>query len=115
MFCIVWLATIGTTLLPAKGMFVAALILWGGFGSLFTLAQRADAGRSVSTFVSTLQTALGAPLAVHLPDVGIPTAPNSASTTCLSATLSLSHSGRDLPRRYCGFLCRFRSPRLVAG
>jgi hypothetical protein len=76
MFCIVWLATIGTALLPAKGMFVAALILWGGFGSLFTLAQRADAGRSVSTFVSTLQTALGAPLAIHLPDVGIPTAPN---------------------------------------
>jgi len=76
MFCIVWLATIGTALLPAKGMFVAALILWGGFGSLFTLAQRADAGRSVSTFVSMLHTAIGAPLAIHLPDVGIPTAPN---------------------------------------
>jgi len=76
MFCIVWLATIGTALLPAKGMFVAALILWGGFGSLFMLAQSADAGRSVSTFVSTLQTALGPPLAISLPDIAIPTAPN---------------------------------------
>ncbi len=76
MFCVLWVATIGTALLPTKGMFVAALILWGGFGSLFVLAQRADAGRSVLTFVSTLQTALGPPLAISLPDVGIPTAPN---------------------------------------
>ncbi|HVS04632.1 MAG TPA: hypothetical protein VHK65_00505 [Candidatus Dormibacteraeota bacterium] len=76
MFCVFWLATIGSSLFPDKGMFVAALILWGGFGSLFTLAQRVDAGRSVSTFASRLEIALGAPLATSLPDVEIPTAPN---------------------------------------
>jgi hypothetical protein len=76
MFCIFWLATIGTSLFPDKGMFVAALVLWGGFGSLFTLAQRADAGRSVSTFVDRLETALGAPTTISFPDVQIPTAPN---------------------------------------
>lgn len=76
MFCIIWLATIATTLLPARELFVAALVLWGGFGSLFTLAQRVDAGRSVSTFVARLEAALGAPLAISLPDVEIPTAPH---------------------------------------
>ena len=57
MFCIFWLATIGSGLFPDKGMFAAALVVWGGFGSLFTLAQRADAGRSVS-ISSRLQAAL---------------------------------------------------------
>jgi hypothetical protein len=57
-------------------MFFAALILWGGFGSLFALAQRVDAGRSVSRFADTLETALGAPVTVSIPDVGMPTAPN---------------------------------------
>ncbi len=76
MFCILWLATLGSSLFPDKGMFVAALVLWGGFGSLFTLAQRADAGRSVSTFADRLETALGATVAISIPDVGIPTAPN---------------------------------------
>jgi hypothetical protein len=76
MFCILWLATILSSVIPDKGMFVAALVLWGGFGSLFTLAQRVDAGRSVSTFGNRLEIALGAPLAISLPDVEIPTAPN---------------------------------------
>jgi hypothetical protein len=76
MFCIFWLTTIGSSLFLDKGMFVAALILWGGFGSLFTLAQRVDTGRSVSTFASRLEIALGASLATSLPDVEIPTAPN---------------------------------------
>lgn len=76
MFCIFWLATIGSSLFPDKGMFVAALVLWGGFGSLFTLAQRADAGRSVSTFADRLKTALGAAVAISLPDAGIPTGPS---------------------------------------
>jgi hypothetical protein len=75
MFCIFWLATIGSSLFPDKGMFVAALVLWGGFGSLFTLAQRADAGRSVSTFADRLETALGAPMTISFPDIQIPTAP----------------------------------------
>src|SRR2546429_4022774 len=57
-------------------MFYAALILWGGFGSLFALAQRVDAGRSVSRFADTLETALGAPVTVSIPDVGMPTALN---------------------------------------
>jgi hypothetical protein len=76
MFCILWLATIGSSLIPNKGMFVAALVLWGGFGSLFTLAQRVDTGRSVSTFANRLEIALGTPLAISLPDMEIPTAPN---------------------------------------
>jgi len=76
MFCILWLATIGSSLMPDKGMFFAALILWGGFGSLFALAQRVDAGRSVSRFTDTLETALGAPVTISIPDVGMPTAPN---------------------------------------
>jgi len=76
MFCILWLATIGSSLIPDKGMFVAALILWGGFGSLFTLAQRVDAGRSVSGFADTLETALGAPVTISIPNVGMTTAPN---------------------------------------
>jgi len=77
MFCIFWFATIVSSLIPDKGMFVAALVLWGGFGSLFTLAQSVDAGRSVSTFADRLETALGAPLTIFPPDVGIPpTAPN---------------------------------------
>ena len=76
MFCILWLATIGSSLIPDKAMFLAALILWGGFGSLFTLAQRADAGRSVLRFADALETALGAPVTIAIPDVGMPTAPN---------------------------------------
>src|SRR5438874_2978209 len=76
MFCILWLATIGSSLIPDKGTFFAALILWGGFGSLFALAQRVDAGRSVSRFADTLVTALGAPVTISIPDVGMPTAPN---------------------------------------
>ena len=76
MFCMLWLATIGSFLIPDKGTFFAVLILWGGFGSLFTLAQRADAGRSVLRFADTLETALGAPVTISIPDVGMPTAPN---------------------------------------
>ena len=75
MFCALWIATMASALVPEKGMFVAVLVLWGGFGSWFTLAQRADAGRSVSTFLTTLETGLGAPLTISLPDVEIPTAP----------------------------------------
>jgi hypothetical protein len=67
MFCILWLATIGSSLIPDKGMFFAAL---------FTLAQRVDAGRSVLGFADTLETALGAPVTISIPDVGMPTAPN---------------------------------------
>ena len=76
MFCILWLGTIGSSLMPDKGMFFAALILWGGFGSLFALAQRVDAGRSVSRFADTLETALGPPVTISIPHVGMPTAPN---------------------------------------
>lgn len=60
MFCVLWAATLGTALLPDKGMFIAALVLWGFFGSLFTLAERVDAGRSVASFVKQLDTALDA-------------------------------------------------------
>jgi hypothetical protein len=58
MFCVVWTATLGTALLPDNGIFIAALILWGFFGTLFTLAERIDAGRSISSFVIQLDTAL---------------------------------------------------------
>ena len=58
MFCVLWTATLATALLPANGMFIAALVLWGFFGSLFTLAERIDAGRSVGSFIKQLDTAL---------------------------------------------------------
>jgi hypothetical protein len=58
MFCVLWAATLATALLPDNGMFIAALILWGFFGSLFTLAERIDAGRSIDGFVKQLDRAL---------------------------------------------------------
>jgi len=58
MFCVLWAATLATALLPEKGMFIAALVLWGFFGSLFTIAERIDAGRSVGSFIKQLDAAL---------------------------------------------------------
>ena len=58
MFCVLWAATLATALLPDKGMFIAALVLWGFFGSLFTIAERIDAGRSVGSFIKQLDAAL---------------------------------------------------------
>lgn len=58
MFGVLWAATLATALLPDNEIFIAALVLWGFFGSLFTLAERVDAGRSVASFVKQLDTAL---------------------------------------------------------
>jgi hypothetical protein len=76
MFCVIWFATICTYLLPAKGAFAATLVLWGGFGSLFMLAQRADAGRSVSALINRLEADLAEPLSISDTDQGITTGPN---------------------------------------
>lgn len=74
MFCIFWLATAGTFLLPG-GAFIAALVLWGGFGSLFTLALRADVKRGGPLMVDWLASALASPVDATPTEMPVAAAP----------------------------------------
>jgi hypothetical protein len=79
MFCIFWLATAGTILLPG-GAFIAALVLWGGFGSLFTLALRADVKRGAPLMLAWLDTTLASPVVAPAADIPMTEAPSLDGT-----------------------------------
>jgi hypothetical protein len=97
MFGGLWAATLSTALLPDNGMFVAALVLWGFFGSLFTLAERVDVGRSVTSFVKQLDTALDARNSM------------SGVAAPISSTLATQASGGQL------FRTRFQAALFLGG